>query len=155
MKTFDTPFLFIQGDQKTFHDASRRLLTGMQEENVISQLFFHPRNVEHVNKMVAKNVYRVSGGDYIIEDQNVDDLIIVMRGVFESYARHDPTLDLKIQLKELNNIVIEEVTPGIISEIKAKIGYEKKLFEPRSIMDYGTNTGVRGNKTLSLFRNNK
>lgn len=126
-------------------NISRELLRGTQEDTILSKAFFHPNNINFLQKQIIKEVFKRSHGEYLIEKQRDYDLKIVMRSVFLQYAKHRPT-NIKEQIIKLDSIVIDEIIPGIITEIKSYLGYLDRAFGPIHIMDrpeYISSTGTK------------
>lgn len=88
-------------------------------------------------------VYKKTDKKYLIERQNDSDLQVVMRSVFIQYAKHSDD-NIKEQIRELDSIVVDEVVPGIITEVNAYIGYCERAFGPRQIMDHAKNVSKKG-----------
>jgi hypothetical protein len=130
----------------------KRLMEGTFENTLLSRVFYHPKNMKIINRMIIKRVYEVSNGQFLIEEQDPTALYAVMRAIYLNHARHDPDFDITVQVEELNNIVTEDVVPGVISQIKQQIGYLDKVFNPRYIMEYGENTSIAGQKTLPVLQ---
>ncbi|XWV25041.1 hypothetical protein QJ856_gp0737 [Tupanvirus deep ocean] len=142
-----TPFIMFQAHKDDYYNMSQDSLRGVQEESILSKVFFHPKNVDLIQKQIIIDVFRKTNGEYLIEKQNEADLQIVMRSVFIQHARHLPD-NIKGQIRELNNLVVDEVVPGIVSEIMAHFGYLQRAFGPMQIMDRPENVSNAGLRTL-------
>jgi hypothetical protein len=142
-----TPFLLFQSHSEDYYSMSQDSLRGIQEESILSKVFFHPKNVDLIQKQIIMEVFRKTNGAYLIEKQNEEDLQIIMRSMFLQHARHIPD-HIKGQIRELNNLVVDDVVPNIISEIKSHIGYLDRAFNPRQIMDHPECVSSAGHKTL-------
>jgi hypothetical protein len=116
-------------------------------ESILYKLFFHPKNVYLLQKLIIMRVYQVSNGEYLIERQKKEDLLVVMMYIYEKYAEHLP-YDFKSQINRLNNLVADEVLPGIITEIKSYFGYMERAFGPARIMPNPINLSKAGSKLL-------
>ena len=93
------------------------MLRGNWEANDVAKRFFTASNVANLQAAIRKGVYQRSGSKkYIIDDQDVDELKMIMRGIYLQYAKNNP-FDIEGQIKELNEIIIEWCTPRILSEI--------------------------------------
>jgi len=60
----------------------RDAMTGIWEDNVLSQVFFSAGNITIVQNGIRAGVYKMSDGKFVVPDQNIDTLKIVMRGTF-------------------------------------------------------------------------
>lgn len=140
-----SPFLLFQSHRDDYYNMSQDSLKGIWNESILSKVFFHPRNVDILQKQIIISVFRRTDGNYLIEKQNEEDLQVVMRSMFIQHARHVPD-HIREQIEELNNIVVDDVVPNIISEINAYFGYLERTFAPRQIMDRPeciSNAGLR------------
>ena len=142
-----TPFVMFQAHKDDYEKMSQNILSGVQQESLLSKVFFHPKNVDLLQKQIIMEIFKRSDGEYLIERQNEQDLTVVMRSIFLQYAKHSPH-NIRQQIKELDNIVTEEVVPDIMSEIKAYFGYLESVFGERKIMDLPISTSIAGLKTL-------
>jgi hypothetical protein len=142
-----TPFLLFQSHYTDYYNMSRDCVKGIQEETILSKIFFSPQNVDLVQKQIIASVFNRTKGAYLIEKQNEEDLQIIMRSMFLQHARHVSD-HIKEQIKELNNLVVDDVVPNIISEINAYIGYLDRTFLPRQIMDRPECVSNAGTRTL-------
>lgn len=150
MSQFDimkTPFLLFQSHTDDYYNMSRDSLRGVQVESVLSKAFFHPKNVDNIQKRIIAEVFYRTNGVYLIEKQDEQDLQIVMRAMFIQHARHERG-NIPAQILELNNIVVDDIVPNVISEVNAYIGYLERAFGPRKIMDRPENVSNAGLRTL-------
>lgn len=142
-----TPFVFFQSHQDDYYNMSHDSLRGVQKESVLSKEFFHPKNVDLIQRQIIKEVFNRTKGEYLIEKQNESDLQIVMRSIFFQKAKHYPNY-IKQQVKELNYLVVDEVVPGIVSEIQMYMGYLDRAFGQIRPIDRPQNVSNTGTKTL-------
>nr|WBF70782.1 hypothetical protein [Megavirus caiporensis] len=147
-----TPFLMFQCDQQDYQKMISNTNLGNQVENKISKLFFSPKNINLVQKQIIFNVFRETNGEYLIEKQNEADLIVVMRSIYYQYAKHLPN-NITNQILQLNNLVVDEITPDIVSQIKAHFGYLDRAFGKFEPMDRPQNVSNTGTKTLPSVTN--
>jgi hypothetical protein len=142
-----TPFLFIQAHKDDYYNMAQEAMRGVQEETILSKVFFSTQNVARIQKQIIKTVLIVTDKQFLIEEQDEADLMVVLRSMFLQHARHYSD-DIPGQIKELNDLVVDEVVPGIISEIKAYVGYLERVFEPLYFQDRPQNVGIHGLRTL-------
>ena len=142
-----TPFVLFQSHRDDYYNMSQDSVKGIMEESILSRVFFHPKNVDALQRQIIKEVYKRSNNEYIIEKQAEEDLQIVMRSMFLQHARHVPD-HIPEQIQELNNLVVDDVVPNIMSEIKAYFGYLDRTFAPRQILDRPECVSNAGLKTL-------
>lgn len=138
-------FLLFQSHHDDYYNMSADAVRGIQEETVLSKLFFHPDNVDLIQRMIIKKVFDESTGKYLIEKQDESDLEVIMRSIFLQHARHVAS-NIPGQIYELNCFVVDDVVPGIMSMIDSQFGYLERTFGPRQIMDNpecASNAGLR------------
>jgi hypothetical protein len=87
---------------------------------LVKEAFFLTENIEIIQNAIIRNVAKKS--KYIISRQKEEDITIIMNGIYHDYARHLP-YNLKEQVLELNERVINFVTPWILNEVEAYINY--------------------------------
>jgi hypothetical protein len=98
-------------------------LNGTMEWNVLAQVYFSAENMQIIQNALRANVYKLSGGKINIPNQNVDNMKIIMRGIYMEYAEHYPK-DIKGQVERLNKLVLDYAVPQVYSEA---VGYFQYL----------------------------
>lgn len=150
---------------------TRYLLKGIQESSPLSELFFSNANVNEVQRLLRYNVYKSTESKFVIDNQNVTELLLVMRGIFLQYqggrfpgnngndpllVRSDSKIDkkyrtskqfLKDELVRLNTLVVREILPKVISEIEQYYGYLRDSTNPYNLIDRPVNPSVKGVNT--------
>jgi hypothetical protein len=121
------PFLFTnEHRQKYFQrytDLKQCVEVDCYDANnaeLVKEAFFLIENIEIIQNAIIRNVAKKS--KYIISRQKEEDITIIMNGIYHDYARHLP-YNLKEQVLELNERVINFVTPWILNEVDAYINY--------------------------------
>ena len=100
-----------QTTQSEADDAIRGNVTA----NTLNQTFFSPANVQIVQNKLRHGVYERSGGEFLIDNQSVDELLTVMRAMYLQYGKNQPTR-IREQIEELNQTVVDWAIPKIVSE---------------------------------------
>ena len=98
-------------------------LNGTLEWNLLAQAYFSAENIQTIQDRLRQNIYRMSGNQIKLPNQNIDTLKIVMREFYLEYAVHCPK-DVKKQVDHLNTLVLEHLTPKLYSEA---VGYFQYL----------------------------
>ena len=121
--------------------------------NILTDVFFSKENIELINKQLVMTVYKKSNKKYKIPFQRVEDLMVVMRFVYDRDAKHLP-FKIKKQIKKLNCSVVGEILPNIFTQIEQNITYLNNLDKPLEPLPPPVNVN-KLNKTLpsisSLF----
>jgi hypothetical protein len=103
----------------TYRDA----LTGTWTDTLLSCTFFSSQNIEILQNAIRKGVYDRSNGQYVIAQQNCDELKIIMRSIFLQHSDNLPC-EIKHQILTLNKIVtdfaIDQVYKAAVSYMKYK-----------------------------------
>ena len=130
---------------KVENDFENDMLRGNFESNPLSRAFFSPVNIATVQNAIRKEVFeRSKPKGYMIDDQSVDELKIIMRAIFYQYSRNLPT-DIAAQVADLNVKVVEWSAPHILSAVDHYFFYlddishmPVPLAKPQSMSSAGT-----------------
>jgi len=145
---YRTPFLFLQEHRKNYKNMAPTALKGIQKESELSKLFFSDKNIKRLQKMVKKEVLKRTHGQFRVDvDQEQRDLLIAMRAVYLEHARFLPGQIVR-QTKRLNLKVLDEIIPGMITEIKQYYGYLKEINKPLDPIARPLNVSNAGRRTL-------
>lgn len=145
---YRTPFLFLQEHRKNYNNMAPNAIKGIQSESELSKLFFSDENFRRIQKMIRKEVYDRTKGEFRLDvDQDQKDMFIVMRGIYMENARFLPNQIVR-QVKRLNEKVVSEVTPGILTSIRQDYGYLKEINKPRSLLPRELSTNNAGRRSL-------
>lgn len=145
---FRTPFLFTQEHRKNYKNSVTTALKGIQCNSEISKMFFSDENIKRVQKMIKKEVYNRTKGQFKLEvDQEQRDMLIAMRAVYLEHARFLPGQTVR-QVKKLNKRVVDDIVPGMLTEIRQEYGYLKEINKPLTPIPRPMNVNNAGRKTL-------
>lgn len=151
-----------QGSSQPRSDGSSfaSTLRYVQESTPLSRAYFTPANVDRVQQDIRQTVMHVTNADtdpilnghkpIYIGRQDDNQIETIMRSIYLQYAKH---LDYNIdgQIKELNDIVIREAVPNIITNLKQYIGYVNDASRLPVPIDLPTNSSSKGEKSYSLL----
>ena len=145
---YRTPFLFLQEHRKNYINMAPTALKGIQSDSELSKLFFSDENMKRVQRMIKDEVFRRTKGEFRLDiDQDQTDLFISMRAVYMEHARFLPGQIVR-QVKRLNEKVVTESVPGIISSIKQDYGYLKEINKPLTPIPRPMNYNRAGRRQL-------
>lgn len=145
---YRTPFLFIQEHRKNYKNMASTALKGIQTKSELSRLFFSDQNFLRLQKLIKKDIFRRTSGEFRLDvDQDQKKLFIVMRAVYMEHARFLPGQIVR-QIKRLNKKVVDELAPGMITEIKQEYGYLKEINSPLKPIPRPTSTTNAGRLSL-------
>jgi hypothetical protein len=81
----------------------------------LNQAFFSPANVQIIQNRLRREVYERSHGEFLIDEQSVDELMTIMRAMYLQYGKNQPT-NIRGQIDDLNTLVVNWAVPRIVSE---------------------------------------
>jgi hypothetical protein len=137
---------------------TRHLFKNLYGETLLTFLFFSEQNIRNVQNLIKMVVHRET--KYVVDDQSMNELLIIMRAVFLEYSLHPKLIDenmskqerdelLKLYTKEverLNLILINQIVPKIISSLQQYIDYLRDASEQPYQMDKPKNDSTKGQK---------
>lgn len=94
-----------------------------KEQTVLSTAFFSAPNVRILQNALRADVYELSNGKFSIPEQNEDQLLQIMDGMFYQYARFDPAKSVREQIDGLNKRVLAYIVPYLYNEAVAYFKY--------------------------------
>jgi hypothetical protein len=90
-------------------------VVGLVEQTPLNKAFFSPANFQIIQNKLRKEVYDRSNGEFLIDPQSADQLMIVMRAMYLQYGKNQPT-NIAGQIAELNDMIAEWCVPKILAE---------------------------------------
>jgi hypothetical protein len=145
---FRTSFLLTNEHRRNYRNEASTTLKGVQTNSDLSKLFFSDTNIKRIQRLIKKEIYNKTSGQFQLDiDQEQRDVFIVMRAVYMEYGRFLPGQIVR-QVKRLNQKVIDEITPGMITEIRQYYGYLKEINKPLTPIPRPINANNRGRRTL-------
>lgn len=120
----------------------------------VAKLYFSLTNIKRIQKKIKREIYNRSHGKFkLLEDQNVLDLLQVMRTIYKEDARDLPT-DIVRQVKILNEKTVQYVAPDMITNLKQYYGYLADIKNPINPLPAPlnvNNAGRRGNNSTAQY----
>jgi hypothetical protein len=124
------------------------LMRGNWAETTLSRAFFSPENTKIIQNAIRRDVYeRSKEKQWVIDEQSVDELQIVMRSLYLQYAKN-LEFDLPGQIKELNGLVLVWTVPRIMSEIGMYEYYLKDISTLPTPLPQPMSMSSAGSKSL-------
>ena len=121
-------------------------IRGIHDKTLLNQLYFSTKNIQ--NKL-RYTVYKMSNGQFTIGDQNEEELAIIMRSIYLQYSKNLPD-NITEQIRQLNNIVVDQTAPDLLSNVKQYIKYLEDANEPYKLMQRPQNVSSAGTRTLEI-----
>tara|TARA_S200000501_G_C20643372_1_gene664203 strand:+ start:307 stop:846 length:540 start_codon:yes stop_codon:yes gene_type:complete len=126
----------------------KRILRGINTDSDLSQLFFSNRNLDRIQKKLKNEIYNRTRGKYLLTvDQDKTKLIIVMRSIFLQKSVNN-SKNIVRQTKKLNQYVVDDLVPDMITNIKSYYGYLDDINGPLEPIMRPVNVNNAGHKTL-------
>lgn len=150
------PWLFLQEHKQNYKSYAEAAIKGLEQPNLLNQVFFSKANMDIIQYRLKKFVYwetwKQSGTHYVIGRQDDTKLVVIMKYIYETYAKHLP-YKIKEQVDELDEIVVKEAGPETVAEILAHVGYLNHINNPIDPPDRPKNLSSRGTKILPSVTN--
>ncbi len=145
---FNTAFTYRQQTvDSEAHDAVR----GNVEITPLNQAYFSSANVQIIQNKIRREVYDRSGGEFLIDPQSVDELMIIMRAMYLQYSKNLPT-QIPEQIAELNQMVADWAVPKILAECSMHRTYLKDIQHLPVPLEHPVLMTMRGSKSATLDR---
>lgn len=101
----------------------------------LSDLFFSKENIVIIQNGIRAGVYNMSNGKYLIDNQDNEQLLLIMKGMFLEYSKNMPT-DITQQIDILDDKVIAYCTNQVYQEAKGYLTYLKDSSSLIKPLDY-------------------
>jgi hypothetical protein len=139
-------FQFQQSSEQNFQAD---MLRGNWAETPTSKAFFSKTNIDAIQNDIRRSVFeRSQPKGYVIDNQSVDELKIIMRAMFYQFATY--TGDVASQVKELNERVIKWCVPHILSAVEHHEYYLKDIDTYPVPLSHPVNISRAGTKSKPL-----
>lgn len=137
--------------QETVASESEDAIRGNVVATPLNQAYFSPANVQIVQNKIRKTVYDRSNGEFVIDNQSVDELMIVMRAMYLQYGRNLPT-QIPEQIATLNQMVADWCAPKILAECSMHQTYLHDIQTLPVPMQSPVYMSMKGTKSATLDR---
>ena len=144
----NTTAVFTLSDHIPVDDKSdfREALNGSWNNTPLSLSFFSSKNINILQNGLRYGVYVKSNNQFIIGQQNIDELKIIMRSIFLQNSKNLPN-NIGDQINDLNNKVLEYAINQIYGEAESYMKYKRDASSLVSPMELPTLTNYN-NKQL-------
>jgi hypothetical protein len=100
----------------------KQATTGQLECNLLNQVFFSQENIDLLQERLRHDVWIASEKKFVIDRQSDLELQFIMRSIYYQYGKNLP-YNIKEQIIELNDLVIQECVPRILSQVEQHVYY--------------------------------
>lgn len=127
--------LFLQeqvplDDKTNYFNATKYIF----QPSELSNTYFSKENINKVHNDIKKKVYDLSQQKYVIDDQDMDVLKVIMRSIFLQYSKFQFD-NIHKQIEQLNHMVIEYSSTSIFGEIQGYLKYKEDASNMYTLMD--------------------
>ena len=127
--------LFLQeqiplDDKTNYFNATKYIF----QPSELSNTYFSKENINNVHNDIKKKVYELSQNKYVIDDQDMDTLKVIMRSIFLQYSKFQFDNILQ-QVDHLNKMVIEYSSKTIFGEIQGYLKYKHDASNMYTLME--------------------
>jgi hypothetical protein len=124
------------------------MLRGNWETTPVSSGFFSPDNIKTLQNAIRRYVFEKSQPKgYVIDDQSVDELKIIMRAIYYQYGKNLP-FNVSEQVDELNQYVVNWSGPHILSAVDHYYYYLDDISHMPVPLQRSQNLSSAGTKSL-------
>jgi len=102
----------------SFRDAMK----GNWNNTALSDTFFSAENIQIIQNGIRAGVYNKSNKQYVVGEQNCDELKIVMRSIFLQYSQNLPS-NIPQQVATLNKLVLDYCVKSLYGEAQGNWRY--------------------------------
>ena len=106
-------------------------LTGNWENSILSNAFFSGENISIIQNAIRAGVHAKTNGRYLISNQDIDTIKIIMRAIYLQHCKNLPT-NITEQIQELNTISWLKKTKNVMKQISQWY----RLYVLVTIIDY-------------------
>lgn len=117
-----SPYELFQEDTLRPTTIRKQALIGIHECNLLSDVFFSAENLEYIQTAIRYQIWLASNKQHVIGRQSDTEIQIIMRSMYLNYGRFLPT-SVQQQVKELNDLVVQECVSKALSQIQQHIWY--------------------------------
>ena len=102
----------------------REAMTGNWNDTALSDAYFSAKNIQLLQNGIRAGVYNKSNGQYVIGEQNCDELKIIMRSVFLQHSKN-VAIDIPGQIRKLNEFVLNYAVNQVYGEADGYMKYKR------------------------------
>ena len=119
----------------------------VQQPTIISEVFFSKDNIDYIQNKIQTLVFNETNGKHRIGRQSDTELSIIMRSIYLQFSRNSD-INIREQITELDNKVIDECIPTILSGIEQYLKYKMDVSTLRKPIEMPQSFNSKGDKSL-------
>jgi len=101
----------------------RGAITSVEEETLLSNVFFSQGNVQILQNGIRAGVYNTSNNKIVVPPQDIDVLKTIMRSIYLQYAKHTKDMNITKEIEKLNHYVLEYCVKNVYSAAEGYLKY--------------------------------
>lgn len=154
--------LFQQKKDKFYEDSLNTLQLERNKNQVkyiknieiLRKIFFHPSNIDFLQKSLIRKIYHSSGGKYLISRQSDDSLLPYMEDIWSRFQNlitdNVPTTTEEIRetVRDLDTRVLNVITCTTIPELEMYDSYLQRAFGKIEPIGRPVNVSNTGKKPI-------
>ena len=125
----------------------KQATAGILECNLVNQVFLSQENIDLLQDKIRYAVWRASDKKFVIDRQNQIELELIMRSIYLQYSKN-LQYNIKEQVEELNDLVIQDTVPKIMSQVQAHVYYLFDASTQPIPLSHAVNVNSTGRKQL-------
>lgn len=133
-------------EQEIYNSFSTDSVKGNFETTDFSRYYFSEQNVMNLQRQIKAEVYKLSKGSFVIDNQSENALKTVMRSYFLQYKMSN-NKDVLSQIKVVNKKVINWCADNIFSNLLQYQQYKKDINTLPTEMTRPLNMSIKGRNT--------
>lgn len=151
-------YAFTSDDKQLSGSNTRFLFKNLYGETPLTFLFFSEDNIRNIQNLSKMLVYKQM--NYVISDQNVTDLQIILRSIFLAYSEHPKLIDetmskteisllLKMytnEVERLNELCVNIIVPKVCSQVQQYLDYLHDSSSGLRTIPRAISTSIAGTK---------
>lgn len=110
----------LNSTKYSFRDA----LKGNWYDTPLSNAYFSKENIQILQNGIRAGVYNKSNQQFVIGEQSIEELQIIMRAIFLQYSKNLPT-NIAGQINDLNKAVFDYAIKQVYTEAESYIKYRR------------------------------
>lgn len=151
VKIYEPSFHYIDEKNQIGTNFKNTAIESIHTTTKLNFAFFSPQNIKIIQNAIRYEIWRRSNQKHLIGEQNETELGIIMRAIYLQYGKNLPT-NIREQVEELNNMVIETIVPKVLVQIDQYLSYLRDISQPYRIMNTPQSTNIAGTKSFSMAR---
>jgi hypothetical protein len=133
---------YCNGNTGLAEKTSRVKSTSVMKE------FFGEKNIKRIQEKIRREIYERSGRQFKMDvDQDQEKLHVAMEDTYSNYSKNLPN-HVRSQTKKLNEKLVDNLVPNMLTAIKQYYGYMKDISTPIEPMSRPINVNNAGRQTL-------